>query len=151
MGKVIKEEYICPLLGFTRSKSPLVCESYYCVGGCLRIESNRSNPRLHTRHWIPRRFTSFADRDLVSHSNDSRGGMGRMSAIGSASSYRTTEKLASRSCHNIHLGFVDRCFPILGLALAQQQGKHITPSSTRPKTALRFSSGVVCRYESSRI
>ena len=145
MGKVIKEEYICPLPGFARPKSPLVGESNYCVGGCLRIESNRSNPRLHPSHWIPRRFTPFADRDLVSHSNDSRSGMGRMQAIGTASSYRTTEKLASWGCHNIHLGFVDRCFPILGLALSQQQGKHITQRSTRPKIALRFSSGELSR------
>ena len=126
MGEVIKEEYICPLPGFARPKSPLVGESNYCVGGCLRIESNRSNPGLHPRHWIHRRSAPFAGRDLVSHSNDSRSGVERMSTVGSASSYRTTEKLASRSYNHMYLASVGRCFPILGLALAQQHGKHIT-------------------------
>lgn len=125
MGKFIKEEYVYPLPSFARSESPLAYESNYCIGGCLRIESNRSNPGLHSLHWIPRRFTPFAYRDLVSHSNDSRICLERMPTICSGSVNRATTKLAGRSCHHIHLAFVDECFPILGLVLAQQHGKHI--------------------------
>ena len=137
MGKIIKDEYICPLSSFERPESPMAGESNYRIGGCLRIEPYRSNPRLHPRHWIPGRFAFFANRDLVSHSNDSRSGMERMQTISPASGYRATEKLESRSCHHIHLVYVDRCFPILGLALTQRQGKHITRRYTRPKTAVR--------------
>jgi hypothetical protein len=131
MGRLSKEEYVCPVYSCAGSKGSSLSKDRYCPSSSLCSESDRPDSRFYSNHRLLGRPRIVAIRNLVGCEACSPGGMEGVLRIGLPTSKRNTTQSSGCDCDYNHLAFGNRWVHALGLAIHKRDNQHPTTALTR--------------------
>jgi hypothetical protein len=129
MDEFIKEEYICSLSCFERSKSTGLSKNYYWVGGGLCSESNRPYSRLYSSYRLSGRPLVVAFRNLAGYTANSASSLEGVSSLGSGANNGYASQPAGCYRNYYYLGYSSSGLHVLGMANYEWCTEHLTTES----------------------